>query len=129
MKIVTEVDIAPAMIENLFVSAFEGGSTYWARQVDPVKIPAYPDDGVVWWGHAEIYVSDFSFKVRYDHPEQDESEGKGKKIITQDDVKRALQTMATKYPDHFANILNDTTDADTGDVLLQCCVFDEIIYG
>jgi hypothetical protein len=36
--------------------------------------------------------------------------------------------LATKYPRHFADLVNENTDAITADVLLQCCLFGELIY-
>lgn len=50
-------------------------------------------------------------------------------IITDRDVKRALQTMYDKYPQHFANLISEHDDADTGDVFFQLLCFDEAIYG
>ena len=39
------------------------------------------------------------------------------------------QIMADKFPRHFANILNENDDAETGDVFLQCCLWGDIVYG
>lgn len=46
-----------------------------------------------------------------------------------DGVGRGLQVMAEKYPRHFGNLISDNDDAETGDVLLQCSVLGEIVYG
>jgi hypothetical protein len=43
-------------------------------------------------------------------------------------IRRGLEDLATKYPRHFADLLNENTDAITADVLLQCCLFGELIY-
>jgi hypothetical protein len=43
-------------------------------------------------------------------------------------IRRGLQDLATKYPRHFADLVNENTDAITADVLLQCCLFGELIY-
>jgi hypothetical protein len=40
-----------------------------------------------------------------------------------------LDALASKYPRHFADLINENTDAITADVLLQCCLFGELIYG
>jgi hypothetical protein len=37
--------------------------------------------------------------------------------------------MAADYPRHFADLVNENDDADTGDAFVQCCVFGEVIYG
>ncbi|MCU1315615.1 MAG: hypothetical protein JWN63_937 [Candidatus Acidoferrum typicum] len=43
-------------------------------------------------------------------------------------IGRGLDDLATKYPRHFADLVNENTDAITADVLLQCCLFGELIY-
>jgi hypothetical protein len=43
-------------------------------------------------------------------------------------IGQGLDALATKYPRHFADLINENTDAITADVLLQCCLFGELIY-
>ena len=43
-------------------------------------------------------------------------------------IRRGLEDLATKYPRHFADLVNENTDAITANVLLQCCLFGELIY-
>lgn len=42
---------------------------------------------------------------------------------------KCWRILATKYPHHFCDILKDGGDATTGDVLIQCALFGEIVYG
>ncbi len=49
--------------------------------------------------------------------------------LSLDKLKTGLQVLAEKYPHHFANVINETGDATTGDVLVQCALFGEIVYG
>ena len=44
-------------------------------------------------------------------------------------MKQGIQIMADKYPEHFANVINENDDAETGDVFLQCCLFGEVVFG
>jgi len=44
-------------------------------------------------------------------------------------IRKGLQIMADKYPHHFRDAMAENDDAITGDVFLQCCLFDEIVYG
>jgi hypothetical protein len=44
-------------------------------------------------------------------------------------IAQGLDSLATKYPRHFADLVNENPDAITADVLLQCCLFGELIYG
>jgi len=43
-------------------------------------------------------------------------------------VERGLAVMAKVAPYQFSKLLNSEDDATTADVLLQCCVFGELIY-
>jgi hypothetical protein len=43
-------------------------------------------------------------------------------------IGRGLDDLATKYPRHFIDLVYENTDAITADVLLQCCLFGELIY-
>jgi hypothetical protein len=42
---------------------------------------------------------------------------------------RGLQLMADKYPNHFADFMQENDDATTSDVFLQLSVFGELIFG
>jgi hypothetical protein len=44
-------------------------------------------------------------------------------------ISEGLNVMATHYPRHFADFLNEAADAVTADVFLQCCLFGELICG
>jgi hypothetical protein len=44
-------------------------------------------------------------------------------------LSEGLNIMATHYPRHFADFLNEAADAVTADVFLQCCLFGELIFG
>jgi hypothetical protein len=41
---------------------------------------------------------------------------------------QGLDALATKYPRHFADLINGNTDTITANALLQCCLFGELIY-
>jgi hypothetical protein len=43
-------------------------------------------------------------------------------------IGRGLDDLATKYPRHFADLVNENSDPITADVLLQCCLFGELVY-
>ena len=40
-----------------------------------------------------------------------------------------LNVMATNYPRHFADFVNQAADSLTADVFLQCCLFGDLICG
>lgn len=43
-------------------------------------------------------------------------------------IKRGLTCMAKKYPSDFADFVKGDYDMNTGDIFLQCCLFNEVIY-
>lgn len=46
-----------------------------------------------------------------------------------DNVAPGLEVLAIYYPRHFADLVNENADSVTGDALLQCCIFGELVYG
>ena len=108
-----------SMVFCLLTSAFEGGSNYWIGGADVEGIPAesweYLQDvpliegGVLW-----ISVS--------------EEDGKRYRLYWEAIV-RGLITMSKKEPRHFFDAAKEDGDGITGDVFLQCCLFDEVVYG
>jgi len=42
---------------------------------------------------------------------------------------RGVRILQERYPHHWADILEENSDAITGDVLLQCAAFGDIVYG
>jgi hypothetical protein len=129
MKINIEFEIGNDMIENLFVSAFEGGYSPWIETATQEAGDEPENKGVVWYGSQNIYNERLQFRLKYDLETDDEGEFSGDKVFGWSDVERALRTMAKDAPRHFADILNDNTDAITGDLLLQYIAFDKAIYG
>ena len=45
-----------------------------------------------------------------------------------DVIARGLDVLASRYPRHFADLVNENGDSITADVLLQCCFFGELLY-
>jgi hypothetical protein len=118
-------------ISDVLCSAFEGGSNswYWIDQFiapaswdfvsEPSLLPGerhWPCDYPLNPGGALVISSTI------------DQERPGVRLEL-DVIQRGLNILVEKYPWHFANILSENADAETGDVLLQCCLFGEIIYG
>lgn len=105
-------------LEDLLVTAFEGGSNYWISKVrwKSAKRDAYEaafDDGV------SIYIS----------AERGDPRSGEKYRLNLSNMRRGLQLMADKYPRHMADILAENDDATTADVFLQLSLFGEVVYG
>lgn len=98
-------------------SAIEGGSNYWAKI----------DVGTHRSGWRNYFTAKFTIIE-----DSDVKAGaiKGKTYrLTLDKLKAGLQVLADKYPHHLKDIIAGTGDAITGDVLVQCALFGEIVYG
>lgn len=108
--------------EDLLVSAFEGGSAYWA-QIEGRVSPKEDKN-------KDCYQTVFEGKGLWLSDARDAGEkDKRTAILDGTSIQKGLEIMADKYFLHFANVLNGNDDAETGDVFLQCCLFGEVIYG
>lgn len=93
-------------------SAIEGGSNYWARI----------DVGEHQPGWRNYFTAKFTII-------EDDGRTLGTTYeLTLDKLKAGLQILATKYPHHLNDIIRESGDATTGDVLVQCALFGEIVY-
>ena len=130
-------------IAYLLCSAFVGGVGYWCIIVDHVK----PPKEVAWmdaddkkpkvWKNYDWPVTPGGAVIVAELEEWYEAEcdGDTSKVktyrIDREAIQRGLAVMQTKYAHHFANFMNESGDAITGDVFLQCCCgFEEgVRYG
>lgn len=126
-RIANTFNIPASRVQDLIITAFEGGSNYWLGQgrVELVH-PAYsdlPNDNVVWYGNSKRNVFAEPFIITIDVP------GDKEYRLVNDSVRRAFRLMARNYPRHFADFLEENEDAITADIFLQLCLFGEVIYG
>lgn len=108
----TETNFTLDRVTDLLCTALEGGSNYWADFSCNIK---------------DFYgISDPEWTlVVYDR----EDEYK-KYLVDYNDLARGLQTLTSiARGRHFKDFLFENEDAITGDCFLQCCVFDDVIYG
>ena len=130
MKIKTEIEIDDSRIADLLCCGMEGGIGYWAVIVDYVQPP------VVWT--AKGWDDDVYKHIQWPMSQGgavilEEIEEEKPKRLTLDRaaLERGLQLMANDpdYKHHFANFLNETDDAETGDVFIQFAVLGKVVYG
>lgn len=119
-KIKVEIEITDDQLDNAIISALEGGSNYWymiQRVVGRKKtefLAQLPMAG------GALYIDDEN---------ADEPRLKKPVRVSRQSIIKGARIMAQKFPSHFADLMNDDADAETGDVLLQCTVFGDAIYG
>lgn len=108
----TTISVPTELIVNCLDSADIG---YWA------SVPKGAN-------HHDLLAGTKSARVVEDDGSHDGSTN-GKHTLTGDKVRAGVAVMAAKYPRHFGDLLADNSDATTGDVLIQCALFGEIVYG
>lgn len=130
LKMDVTVLVSFDQISSLLCSAFEGGSNYW------YLIDSYHAPGIYHFRSSveQIYpYLDYPLNhggfVMIETLEKDEIEGKTTWRLDQTAIEEGLKVMSKDFPKHFADILTENADAETGDVFLQCCLFGELVYG
>ena len=116
------LNIPEQRVKDLLCNAIEGGSNYWVGTLDRC--------GGITRAQAE-YRQDVPF-VEGGWLELEEQEQSGSEKTFKIDraaIIKGLAVMAEKYPRHFGDFISENDDAETGDVLLQCICFGELVYG
>lgn len=130
MNIETEKEVKDEDIINLICTAFEGGINYWAgiqSKCRPENVKA-PLDNIL--GSWEGYCYWFPLYPGGSIQLKNNEEVKRKcKPLNSKTIAKGFQVMSEKYPKHFNDFISDNADATTADVFIQCCVFEDVIYG
>ncbi len=115
------IEISDQRVGDLICSGVEGGIGYWCGEIKYVttlshepKPSEYTWEYVLRGGEAKFYVPDY----------EDEWFS-----LTREKCEHGLALLRDKYPQHFLNFVDETDDADTGDVFIQCCLFGELVFG
>lgn len=127
MNIQITLTVPEDVIDNLLVSAFEGGSNYWVTEARRGRKPTRK--GAEWVSEWPIHGGSFIIV-------DGEDDGKEYEIGSKE-LKKGLEAMSEwkegEGAHHFQHIVggNDAgqIDADTGDAFLQACCFGKLIYG
>ncbi|HKK52399.1 MAG TPA: hypothetical protein VKA74_12465 [Myxococcota bacterium] len=107
-------------LADLLITAFEGGSNYWVSGATPLGaqtvVRPWYSDPEIWKAPAlSIYLTDAETGERYE--------------LTPEGARKGLELLATKHPQHWADLVDENMDAVTADVWLQLSVFGEIVFG
>lgn len=122
------VTVSDERLAEVLCSAYEGGSNYWAKQEDGKDSPYRFAETPIALGGIPVAPLELipGFVVTITDREADPPK---RHRLTEAKLRRGLQVMAEKYPKHFADVMTEEGDADTGDVLLQCALFGKLVYG
>ena len=110
-KFSVNVDVTEDTIIDMFITACEGGSNYWCKELTPLgkSKDAY-----------RAMLKGFTLVDLID----------GRKYtVSEQRIEKAITKMALQEPRHFRDMVAEEGDACTADVFLQLCVFDKVIYG
>jgi hypothetical protein len=122
------LDIPLQRIWDLLCCALEYGSNYWAaieRYVTPRKLWREPTAKEPVYRHLDYPLSPLGALIIRDK----ENDKSPELILTLDKIHTGIHLMAQKYPQHFATFMSANEDAETGDVFLQLCLFEDLLYG
>lgn len=128
--IVVKKDVPRQVIEDVFVTALEGGSNYWyflpEKSVNAIR-KAVPKS-------VEPYLSIAISKAIIDHGVEvgindAENEDEELGVISLKTMNERIQKLAIESKWAFDNEMEENGDASSSDVWLQYMAFGEIIFG
>lgn len=116
---IVQVEISDERLKDVLSGAFEGGCNYWAetritkKEINKYKC-RYPWEIIFNKGRIPVF---------------DIETGEHLGILSKRTLKKGLRLMSEKYPNYLMDIINESDDAGTADVLMQLSVIGEIVYG
>lgn len=131
MDIEVTVKVSTQRISDMFVGMIEGNfmTRSWVQGigVSDEQDEKFPN----WWYATPEFFEQPDYKIEITYADGKKREGifNRKMIITPKKVKAGLQLMAKKFPRHFSDMIEEKDDNITQDVLLQCIVLKDIVFG
>lgn len=127
MKITVSSNLDNQVIEDLIITALEGGSNYWYWIEEfPSNFPAGNEPLAVRFFD---FIWNFKGKMKIYDIESDPKKPELLGTISKESVKEAFNIMAKEYSYNLGNILQDNWDANDADVLFQLAVMGKVIFG
>ncbi len=126
MKI--NLEIKDELITDMLITAFEGGSNYWATLCD-VKRKYFVKGDSLAENVARSFIADKEYKLDVYDVESDEDEPDLLGSVTYASIESALGIMAKDYPKTYASIMSDNMDGDDADVWFQIAAMGEVVFG
>ena len=117
------------------ISGFEGGISYWCRAIEgygPLAhcaiVPVKGSDHEAARGALFAAWCESGKVIIFEHDAQDCEHG-DRYVLDAACLARGLAVMCERYAHHFASVIDSGGDATTGDVLIQCAIFGQLVYG
>ena len=105
------------LICDNIITAFEGGSNYWLSRVNK-RVSEY--------AKAENYKEGFEMELTFENPNMGDDKTQ---VVTYAMLERGAGVMRKKFPKAYSDFVQETGDATTADIFLQCALFGELIFG
>lgn len=128
--IVIKREIPRQVIENVFVTALEGGSNYWYflpnKSVKAIRevVPKSVEDCL----SVAISKAIFEYGIEvaiHDIENRDEQLG----VVSLKTMESRIQKLSEEMPDDFNNEMDEDGDANSSDVWFQYIALGELIFG
>jgi hypothetical protein len=130
MKITIPVTINLDHVENIIITALEGGSNYWCKVGVPAELELKRTNER---GDSLCYTEALSLAIFSDENFYFEVYDcvNGKKVgkVNQASLKKGLRKAAKECPIIFSRFLEGQSDASDADVLFQYAALGQIVYG
>jgi hypothetical protein len=119
--------ITNQQLEDLFITAYEGGSSYWCgieneeldKARDGFKSKETPAPSQFLWA-ALLAGQTINLYDQEDHSDW---------TLNLEKLKTGTEKFTMEQVDHYADAVSDRMDAETADAWFQICVLGEIIFG
>jgi hypothetical protein len=119
-----ETTVSAQQICDQIITALEGGSGYWCSSFKLASSENQPVERP-WYADPKLYEGAFVIDVRTNEPSMQDTYK-----LTPDAVQKGLKFLAGgKHADVIGDMLTENGDANTADLFLQACVFNEIVFG
>jgi hypothetical protein len=131
MEIKVTLDVSREVLENIFITAIEGGSNYWyCIKEEAIEIidKAVPKDGVKAFSERLFEaVYEYGAVVPIHDVENEDDEPIGELNIKT--FQERINKCMSEYSDSLLKELDENGDASTSDTVFQYLALGELVYG
>jgi len=131
LMIVLQREVSRETLENIFITALEGGSNYWYYITDETlkKIRDTVPKSADFFLSTAIFKAVMDLGVEVDiHDIEDTDELLG--VLSYKTITKRLQLLAdSAYSWALKNELDDNGDANSSDVIFQYLVMEDVVFG
>ena len=121
LRVTRDIDIPDERIRDLLCAGLEGGIGYWGTITEYHN----PDNIECEFKHLDLPMSAHGY-IRISENEDPDDKGR---LLHKQTIEDGLKAMSERFQNHFDTFMAENEDAETGDVFIQCCLYDDVIFG